>query len=50
MGFLSQRLFSILVLMTLITTFATGPLLRLKVFSNVLRAPSQRASATGSAA
>ena len=33
LGFLSDRVFVMMVLMTLVTTFATGPLLRLKYFS-----------------
>ena len=41
MGFLSDRAFAIMVLMTLITTFATGPLLCLKTFSNALRPPAR---------
>lgn len=41
LGFLSDRAFAILVLMTLITTFVTGPLLRLKMFSDVLQPPAR---------
>lgn len=41
LGLLSDRAFAILVLMTLITTFATGPLLNLKIFSNALHPPDR---------
>lgn len=41
MGLLSDRAFAIMVLMTLITTFATGPLLRLKMLSSAFQPPAR---------